>query len=66
MNKIMEKEPIEEDKYNILLAHNPNFIDAYATWGADLILSGHIHGGMVRLPFLRRYIFTRYIAISKV
>ena len=52
MNKIMENAPIEEEKYNILLAHNPNFIESYAKWGADLILSGHIHGGMVRLPVL--------------
>ena len=52
MNKIMENAKIEEDKYNILLAHNPNFIDVYAKWGADLTLSGHIHGGMVRIPFL--------------
>lgn len=66
MNKIMENAPIEEEKYNILLAHNPNFIDAYAAWGADLTLSGHIHGGMVRIPFLRRCIFTRYSMVSKV
>lgn len=52
MNKIMENAEIEEDKYNILLAHNPNFIESYAKWGADLTLSGHIHGGMVRLPYL--------------
>lgn len=25
---------------------------AYENWGADLILSGDTHGGMVRLPFL--------------
>lgn len=52
MNKIMEENKTEESKYNILLAHNPNFIDAYAKWGADLTLTGHIHGGMVRLPIL--------------
>lgn len=52
MNKIMENYKIEEDKYNILLAHNPNFIDVYSKWGADLTLSGHIHGGMVRIPFI--------------
>lgn len=52
MNKIMENYKVEEEKYNILLAHNPNFIDAYAKWGADLTLSGHIHGGMVRIPYL--------------
>lgn len=36
--------------YQILLAHNPAFADAYLDWGADLILSGHLHGGMVRIP----------------
>ena len=34
----------------VLLAHNPLFFDAYAEWGARLTLSGHQHGGIVRLP----------------
>lgn len=34
----------------VLLAHNPLFLEAYAGWGAMLVLSGHMHGGMVRLP----------------
>lgn len=38
------------DAYSILLAHNPQFLPVYAAWGADLTLSGHFHGGMVRLP----------------
>lgn len=38
--------------YTILLAHNPNHLQAYTEWGADLIFCGHIHGGMVRLPFI--------------
>lgn len=37
--------------YNILLAHNPDYFPQYANWGADLVLSGHVHGGMVRVPF---------------
>lgn len=37
--------------YNVLLAHNPDYFPRYAEWGADLVLSGHIHGGMVRVPF---------------
>lgn len=41
-----------KEKYSILLAHNPKFMDTYLTWGADLILSGHLHGGVVRLPKL--------------
>ena len=40
-----------EEYYTILLSHHPDFFDAAARWGADLVLSGHLHGGMVRLPF---------------
>ncbi|MBR5478800.1 MAG: metallophosphoesterase [Clostridia bacterium] len=36
---------------NILLTHNPVYFDAYAKWGADLTLSGHMHGGMIYVPF---------------
>lgn len=42
----------ERKKYNILLTHNPAYFQIYSQWGADLVLSGHIHGGIVRLPFL--------------
>lgn len=34
----------------VLLAHNPLFLETYAKWGAALVLSGHMHGGIVRLP----------------
>ena len=36
--------------YTVLLAHNPFYFPTYAAWGADLTLSGHVHGGMIRLP----------------
>lgn len=34
---------------NILMAHNPKFYETYARWGADLVLSGHVHGGLMRI-----------------
>ena len=40
------------DTYNILLAHNPDYFPQYADWNADLVCAGHVHGGMVRVPFL--------------
>ena len=52
----MEEEEIEsrvgaaDSSYQILLAHNPAYVEAYRKWGADLILSGHLHGGIVRIP----------------
>lgn len=36
--------------YNILLAHNPVYFAQYADWGADLTVSGHLHGGIIRIP----------------
>lgn len=36
----------------ILLAHNPLYFKEYAAAGADLILSGHNHGGLIRFPKL--------------
>jgi len=41
-----------EGEYRILLAHRPTPIDDYAAAGFDLALTGHIHGGQVRLPFV--------------
>ena len=38
--------------YTILLAHRPELIDKYAQAGFDLVVSGHAHGGQVRLPGL--------------
>lgn len=35
--------------FNVLLAHDPLFAEAYAQWGADVTFSGHVHGGSVRL-----------------
>ena len=42
----------EREQFQILIAHNPQYFKEYADWGADLSLSGHVHGGIVRLPIL--------------
>ena len=50
--KALVGEP-SEDHLNILMGHNPDQFDAYVDWGADLVLAGHIHGGMVATPWHR-------------
>lgn len=42
----------EKEKFQVLIAHNPIYFEEYAAWGADLTVSGHVHGGIIRLPFL--------------
>ena len=44
----------DKDRFQILLAHDPDFFPAYEKWGADLTLSGHVHGGIVRVPFYEK------------
>lgn len=42
----------DTDCFCILLAHNPLYFPSYRIWGADLTFSGHIHGGIIRIPGL--------------
>jgi predicted MPP superfamily phosphohydrolase len=39
------------DRYTVLLSHRPEHFAQYASLGFDLVLSGHAHGGQIRLPF---------------
>lgn len=41
-----------EDYFELLIAHNPDYFEQYAKWGADLTVSGHVHGGVMKLPVL--------------
>ena len=56
----------KENVFHILLSHNPLYFETYANWGADLTLSGHIHGGIIKLPIIggilspERTIFPKY------
>ena len=51
--------------FQLLLAHNPEYLTAYAGWGANLVLSGHIHGGIMILPFLGGVIAPSYELFPK-
>ncbi|MDE5771316.1 MAG: metallophosphoesterase [Ruminococcus sp.] len=47
MNNLLGKCP--DGEKTILLAHNPFFCGVYSQWGAEYTLSGHVHGGIVRI-----------------
>lgn len=38
--------------FTILLAHNPIYFKSYDEYGAELVISGHFHGGLMVIPGL--------------
>ena len=62
-NILKEKECL--DKYKILIVHDPEHFDQYADSGVNLCLCGHLHGGIVRLPFLGGFITPRLQVFTK-
>jgi predicted MPP superfamily phosphohydrolase len=43
---------VDLSRPSVLLSHEPAVLDMAETRGVSLILSGHTHGGQVRLPFV--------------
>ena len=60
--RIGERDP---EAFQVLLAHNPSYMKEYLAWGADLILSGHLHGGMVRIPGIGGVIGPDFVLFPK-
>lgn len=56
---------LDDSKLNILIGHDPYQLDGYAQYGADLVLSGHVHGGMICLPNGRGLISTLFTLFPK-
>ncbi|MBO4681357.1 MAG: metallophosphoesterase [Clostridiales bacterium] len=43
---------VSDTQVTVLLSHRPELIKTYSENGIDLVLTGHAHGGQVRLPFI--------------
>ncbi len=70
MRDLMQKENMEKLKerlettfrdlkdhpepFVILMAHKPELLEYYSRYQADLIFSGHAHGGLVEVPILKK------------
>lgn len=42
---------VDESSYKILLSHAPDLADGASSFGIQLQLSGHSHGGQIKIPF---------------
>ena len=57
---------IPDDGVTILLAHEPDFADEVAQTGrVNLQLSGHSHGGQVRVPLLDVPLLSNFVHLAK-
>lgn len=57
LGELHEQNP---DAYTIVLCHRNDQLERMARLKADLVLSGHAHGGVVRLPFVGAIFGTHY------
>lgn len=59
MRRKLLREFQQTDEYKILLTHYPHLFAhyrkdyQYSDYNIDLIMAGHAHGGLIRLPFLK-------------
>lgn len=57
----ISKTASSESPFRLVLSHSTDSLDDIAKYGADLLLTGHTHGGQIRLPGLKPFITNTYL-----
>lgn len=55
----------QREKFNLLVFHRGNLLEYAARNPYDLIVSGHLHGGQVNLPWIRNKILEERVGTSE-
>lgn len=50
----------DTERISIVIAHDSEQFESFIPFEADIILSGHLHGGIIRLPFIGGLVSPRY------
>lgn len=53
-------EDVDSADFTVLLAHRPELLAKYAQFPLDLVVSGHAHGGQVRIPGVLNGLYAPY------
>ncbi|MEE0685056.1 MAG: metallophosphoesterase [Lachnospiraceae bacterium] len=65
VEKLLGPEPEHKHSIPIVISHTPDSFDACAKWGAEYVLSGHNHGGFIRLPYIGGIIASNFRLFPK-
>ena len=49
---VLKELKYDRNSFTILLSHRPELYELYTEYEYDLVLSGHAHGGQIRIPFI--------------
>lgn len=52
MREKLKSLEIKQDEVNVLLSHRPELFSVYVEMGLDIVLTGHAHGGQIRVPII--------------